>query len=61
MDNSTKVVKNSKGKSITVDASGWAVCDDCGGEFHPDDMKNNVICLTCHDDLHSDDWTMEDA
>jgi len=60
MTNTTTVV-NIKGKSITVDASGLAVCDDCGGEFHPDDMKNNVICLTCHDDMHADDWTMEDA
>jgi hypothetical protein len=62
MTNTTTTVVNNKGTLITVNLeSGWTFCDDCGGEFHPDDMKNNVICLTCHDDLHADDWTMEDA
>ena len=60
MENTTTVV-NSNGKKIAVGADGWAVCGDCGGEHHPDDMKNSERCITCHDDLHCDDWTMEDC
>ena len=52
---------NARGKVIEVGADGWAVCGDCGGEYHPDDMRNSSICNTCHNDLHADDWTMEDA
>jgi predicted Zn-ribbon and HTH transcriptional regulator len=58
-DKMAKVV-NSNGKSIAVDAQGWALCDDCGGEYHPDDMKNDRRCFTCHNDIHCDDWTMDD-
>jgi len=61
MENTMKMVKNSKGKRIAVDARGWTYCDDCGGEFQPDDMAGDKLCLTCHDDLHADDWTMEDC
>ena len=56
-----KRVVNENGKSIAVDASGWALCDDCGGEYHPDDMKNDRRCFTCHNDMHCDDWTMDDC
>jgi hypothetical protein len=24
-------------------------------------MLNSKVCLICDEDLHSDDWTMEDA
>ena len=60
MENTTTVVNN-KGRKIKVDASGWALCDDCGGEYHPDDMKNDRRCFTCHNDMHCDDWTMDDC
>jgi hypothetical protein len=55
-----KRVTNSNGKSIAVVAEGWAVCGDCGGEYHPDDMKYDGLCITCHNDIHCDDWTMDD-
>ena len=60
MENTTTVVNN-KGRKIQVDAQGYAFCHDCTGEHHPDDMRNEYRCLTCHDDLHSLDWTMEDC
>ena len=36
-------------------------CCDCGGDYHPDDMKDSMLCLVCYDDRHADDWTMEDC
>jgi hypothetical protein len=36
-------------------------CCDCGGDYHPDDMKDSMLCLVCYDDRHCDDWTMEDC
>jgi hypothetical protein len=24
-------------------------------------MRDSKLCLICHDDLHADDWTMEDC
>lgn len=60
MENTTTVVNN-KGRKVQVGADGWAFCHDCTGEFHPDDMRNEYRCLTCHDDLHHLDWTMEDC
>lgn len=56
-----KRVVNVNGKSIAVDAEGWAFCEDCTGEMHPDDMRNDYRCITCHNDFHCDDWTMDNC
>ena len=55
-----KRVVNVNGKSINVGASGFAVCGNCTDEHHPDDMKYDGMCYTCHNDIHCDDWTLDD-
>ncbi len=60
MENTT-TVRNYRGTKIEVGADGLAFCDNCTGEYDPDDMAGAKICVTCHHDLHADDWTMEDC
>jgi len=59
--NGTTTIINARGKSIKVYADGTANCCDCGGDYHPDDMRDSMLCLVCYDDRHADDWTMEDC
>jgi hypothetical protein len=59
--NGKSTITNARGKRIEVFANGTAECYSCGNECHPDDMRDSKLCLICHDDLHADDWTMEDA
>ena len=59
--NGTTTTINARGKSIKVYADGTANCCDCGGDYHPDDMKDSMLCLVCYDDRHADDWTMDDC
>ena len=59
--NGTTTTINARGKTIKVYADGTANCCDCGGDYHPDDMKDSMLCLVCYDDRHADDWTMEDC
>jgi hypothetical protein len=60
MNAESKTVVNGKGKRIKVDAKGWAWCENCTCECNPDDMVNDYHCVDCNNDLHSDDWTMDD-
>lgn len=59
--NGTTTIINARGKTIKVYADGTANCCDCGGDYHPDDMKDSMLCLVCYDDRHADDWTMDDC
>jgi DnaJ-class molecular chaperone len=58
---SDTMMRNANGKWIDVDAKGMAYCESCTGEYDIDDMKDKHTCITCHNDLHCDDWTMEDC
>jgi hypothetical protein len=55
------MMRNSNGAWIEVNEEGVAYCDSCTNEQHIDDMLNSKVCLICDEDLHSDDWTMEEA